>query len=96
MNMAMPHTSRDKKKLIDRVRRIRGQINGLEKSLDEEMPCGKVLLTLAACRGAMNSLMAEILEGHVREHVLQRSSPPDEASLEAADELVEVIKRYLR
>ena len=94
--LLMPHTSRDKKKLLDRVRRIRGQLNGLEKALEEEMPCGQILLTLAACRGAMNSLMAEILEGHVREHVLQQTSAPDASSLEAADELVEVIKRYLR
>lgn len=92
----MAHTVREKKKLLDRIRRIRGQLNGLEKALEDGKPCGQVLLTLAACRGAMNSLMAEILEGHVREHVLQQATPPDAGSLEAADELVEVIKRYLR
>ncbi len=59
------HTARDKNKLLDRIKRIQGQLNGVEKAVEEERDCGEVLLTLAACRGAMNSLMAEILEGHV-------------------------------
>lgn len=92
----MAHTALDKKKLLDRIRRIRGQLNGLEKALDKGSPCGEILMTLTACRGAMNSLMAELLEGHVREHVLQQSSEPDSGSIEAAEELIEVIKRYLR
>jgi DNA-binding FrmR family transcriptional regulator len=96
IGILMPHTARDKKKLLHRIRRIRGQLNGLEKAVEEERGCGDVLLTLAACRGAMNSLMAEILEGHVREHVLQQTSQPDPGSVQAAEELVEVIKRYLR
>jgi len=49
----------NKKKLLARISRIRGQINGIEKALNEERECGEVLLTLAACRGAMNALMAE-------------------------------------
>lgn len=93
----MTHTTgTNKKKLIDRIKRIRGQLNGLEKALEEERACGEVLLTLAACRGAMNSLMAEILEGHVRHHVLPQSEQTDPEATQAAEELIEVIKRYLR
>lgn len=93
----MAHTTgANKKKLIDRIKRIRGQLNGLERALEEEKDCGEVLLTLAACRGAMNSLMAEILEGHVRHHVLPQSGKRDPESAHAAEELIEVIKRYLR
>jgi FrmR/RcnR family transcriptional regulator, repressor of frmRAB operon len=92
----MPHTVRDKKKLLDRIKRIRGQLNGLEKALEEERDCGEVLLTLAACRGAMNSLMAEIMEGHVRFHLLPQDSRPDPETARAAEELLEVIKRYLK
>ncbi|HEY2341550.1 MAG TPA: metal/formaldehyde-sensitive transcriptional repressor [Chthoniobacteraceae bacterium] len=92
----MAHTARDKKKLLDRIKRIRGQLNGVEKAVEEERECGDVLLTLAACRGALNSLMAEILEGHVRHHILPQDSKPSRETAQAAEELIEVIKRYLR
>ena len=52
-----------------------------------------MLLTLAACRGAMNALMAEILEGQVRQHLLRPDSQKDAS---AAEDLIEVIKRYLK
>ena len=53
----MAHTIRDKKKLLNRVRRIQGQIAAVEKALDQEQDCSTILLTIAACRGAINSLM---------------------------------------
>ena len=92
----MAHVIQNKKKLLARLSRIRGQINGIEKALNEERDCGEILLTLAACRGAMNALMAEILEGHVRLHLLQADIQKDPARAAAAEELVEVIKRYLK
>lgn len=92
----MAHIHRDKKKLLDRIRRIRGQLNGLEKAIEEERDCGDILLTLAACRGGMNSLMAQLLEGHVRFHVLPHDGKPDPEAAHAAEELIEVIKRYLK
>jgi DNA-binding FrmR family transcriptional regulator len=92
----MAHTSRDKKKLLNRINRIRGQINGIAKALEEERDCGEVLLTLASCRGAMNSLMAEILEGHIRFHLLPANTKPGSEEADAAEELIEVINRYLK
>jgi DNA-binding FrmR family transcriptional regulator len=92
----MAHTIRDKKKLLHRVNRIRGQLNGIEKALKEGRECGEVLLTLASCRGAMNSLMAEILEGDVRLHLLPAKAKPDSEQAQAAEELIEVIQRYLK
>jgi len=92
----MAHVIQNKKKLLARISRIRGQINGIEKALNEERECGEVLLTLAACRGAMNALMAEILEGHVRLHLLQSNSQKDGTATAAGEELIEVIKRYLK
>ena len=74
----MAHTIQNKKKLLARLNRIRGQINAIEKALNEERDCGEILLTLASCRGAMNALMAEILEGHVRLHLLQSDSAKDQ------------------
>ena len=92
----MAHVIQNKKKLLARLSRIRGQINGIEKALNEERDCGEILLTLAACRGAMNALMAEILEGHVRLHLLPADNQKDPARAAAAEELVDVIKRYLK
>jgi FrmR/RcnR family transcriptional regulator, repressor of frmRAB operon len=92
----MAHTARDKTKLLNRINRIRGQLNSIETALEEEHKCGKVLLTLASCRGAMNSLMAEILEGHVRLHVLPTDVKPGSEQADAAEELIEVINRYLK
>ena len=90
----MAHVIQNKKKLLARVSRIRGQINGIERALEENHDCGELLLTLAACRGALNALMAEILEGHVRQHVLTEKSTNSQVA--AGDELIEVIKRYLK
>src|SRR5258708_30444828 len=92
----MAHVIQNKKKLLSRISRIRGQINGIERALNEERDCGEVLLTLATCRGAMNALMAEILEGHVRLHLLQSNSQKDASRAAAGEELIEVIKRYLK
>lgn len=90
----MAHIIQNKQKLLARVSRIRGQINGVERALEENHDCGEILLTLAACRGAMNALMAEILEGHVRQHLLNAKSTKPQ--IVAGDELIEVIKRYLK
>jgi DNA-binding FrmR family transcriptional regulator len=92
----MAHTIRDKKKLVDRVRRIRGQVDGIEKALVEEHECTKILQTIAACRGAINSLMAEVMEGHVRFHVVNPDHRPGSGQGKAAQELIDVIKSYLR
>ena len=92
----MAHIIENKKKLLARISRIRGQINGIEKALNEGRECGEVLLALASCHGAMNALMAEILEGHVRLHLMQTDSMKDASTAEAAEELIEVIKRYLK
>ena len=92
----MAHTIKDKKKLLDRVRRLRGQLNAIEKALDEERDCSAVLLTLAACRGAMDALMAEIIEGHIRFHILDRKQQPTAEQKKAAQEVITVIRRYLK
>lgn len=91
----MAHTLQHKKKFLDRARRIRGQVAALERALDREEDCSKVLHLIAACRGALNGLMAEVLDGHVRMHVLdprRRSS----AQVRAADDLLAVFAAYLR
>jgi DNA-binding FrmR family transcriptional regulator len=92
----MAHTIRDKTKLLNRVRRIRGQLDALERALGEEAECNVVLQQIAACRGAMNGLMAEVLEGHVRFHVVDPDRKPTSAQAKAAQELIDVVRAYLK
>lgn len=92
----MAHTVHDKDKLLQRIRRIRGQVNAVEAALAAEQDCSSVLMTLAACRGAINSLMSEVLEGHVRYHVLDPGKKPSTGQRDAAEELIGVIRTYLK
>jgi DNA-binding FrmR family transcriptional regulator len=92
----MSHLIRDKKKLLNRVRRIRGQLNAIERELEEDRDCTSTLQTIAACRGAMNGLMARVLEGHIRFHVVDPKKKPTSQQAEATDELIDVIRTYLR
>ena len=63
----MPHSPDDKKRAITRLRRIRGQAEALEQAIGAGADCGAVLQQLAAIRGAVNGLMAKVLEGHLQE-----------------------------
>jgi DNA-binding FrmR family transcriptional regulator len=92
----MAHTIRDKKKLINRIRRIRGQLAGVEKAVEAEQDCSAILLTIAACRGAINGLMAEVIEGHIRFHVVDPDQQPTSERARAAQELIDVVKAYLK
>lgn len=91
----MAHTTKDKEKLLNRIRRIKGQINGIEKALEDNEECSRVLQTIAACRGAINGLMAEVLEGHVRFHVID-SRKQTASQAEATEELLDLVNRYLK
>ncbi len=93
---ALGHTIREQKKLLNRIRRIRGQVDAIEKALEQEQECFATLQTIAACRGAINGLMAEIIEDHIRLHVFSPGSKPSPDQIEAAEELVEVVNTYLK
>jgi DNA-binding FrmR family transcriptional regulator len=90
----MGHTTKYKQKLTARMKRIRGQMDAVERALDNGTDCAEVLQLIAASRGAMNGLMAELIEGHLRHHVLEPEEGEDPR--EAADELMDVIRRYLK
>jgi DNA-binding FrmR family transcriptional regulator len=92
----MAHVIRDKKKLLHRIRRIRGQVEAIERALEEEADCADTLHTIAAARGAMDSLMAEVFEGHIRFHVVDPDKKPTSEQARAAQELIDVVKLYLR
>ncbi|HYL85106.1 MAG TPA: metal/formaldehyde-sensitive transcriptional repressor [Candidatus Angelobacter sp.] len=92
----MGHTTKDKQKLLQRIRRIKGQITAIERALDADEECSKVLQTIAACRGAINGLMAEVLEGHVRFHVVDSRQKQTVEQAEATEELIDLVNRYLK
>jgi DNA-binding FrmR family transcriptional regulator len=95
-NKAVAHTIREKQKLLARVRRIRGQIEGIERALNDETSCEQVMHLIAGARGAMAGLMAEVVEDHVREHLVDTAKYPGALSTEAADQLIEVVRAYMK
>ena len=92
----MSHTIRDKKKLLNRVRRIRGQVASIEQALEGEWEASSILQTIAACRGAINGLMAEVIEGHIRHNVIDPKRKPTADQVESAEELIDVVNAYLK
>jgi DNA-binding FrmR family transcriptional regulator len=92
----MSHTIKDKKELLLRAKRIQGQVEALVRALDEERDCSDILRLMSAARGAMNSLMAELLEGHIRSHVLNGKQKPTSEQTAAADEVIAMVKSYLK
>ena len=90
----MSHISKNKAKTLSRVRRIRGQVEAIERALEGDSECEEILQLVASCRGALNGLMAELIEGHLKFHVLNPGQKTLPSQLEAADELMAVVKRY--
>jgi DNA-binding FrmR family transcriptional regulator len=90
----LSHTTKNKAKVLSRVRRIKGQVEAIERALDGDQECEDILQLVASCRGALNGLMAELIEGHVRFHVLVPGQKTTPSQVEAADELIAVVKRY--
>lgn len=91
----MPHTVRDQKKLLIRVRRIKGQAEALEQALEGESECAAVLQQIAAIRGAVNGLMGEVLEGHIREHLGPEAVSPKERRQDL-EQVVGLLRSYLK
>jgi FrmR/RcnR family transcriptional regulator, repressor of rcnA expression len=91
----MSHTTREKTKLLNRVRRIRGQMEAVERALEDENGCAEVLQLIAGVRGAINGLMAEVVEDHILLHVADHALTRDQRN-EGAVELIDVVRAYLK
>lgn len=91
----MAHTITGKKQLLTRVRRIKGQAEAIERALGEETDCMAILQQIAAIRGAVNGLMAEVLEGHIREHLGAHDIPEAQRN-EDTDAVVAALRSYLK
>jgi DNA-binding FrmR family transcriptional regulator len=92
----MSHAVHEKQKLLARVRRIRGQIEAVERALDGGAGCDQLLHLIAGTRGALAGLMAEVVEDHVRSHLVDADKYPEALDAEAAEQLLEVIRTYLK
>lgn len=92
----MTHTIRDRAKLLARVRRIRGQVEAVERALDGEADCERVMHLLSSTRAAMAGLMAEVVEDHVRSHLVDAEKHPGALDEEAVDQLLAVVRTYMK
>jgi DNA-binding FrmR family transcriptional regulator len=91
----MDHLDKEKRKLVARIKRIRGQVDSIERSLSSNDNCADVLMLLATVRGGINSLMAEVLEDHIRLHLLSPEKPTAEPQ-ELAEDLIDLVRAYLK
>jgi DNA-binding FrmR family transcriptional regulator len=95
MQDKIPVTSREKQKLLFRIKRLRGQFAAVERALTSGDECADILMLLAAIRGGVNGLMAEILEDHIRLHIIN----PDhelESPEELGEDLIALVRAYLK
>jgi DNA-binding FrmR family transcriptional regulator len=90
------HTQREREKLIARVRRIRGQVEATERAILEDKGCYEILQTVTAARGALNGLVSEMIEDHVRFHVLDPDEKLSAKRARAAEELIDVVRAYVK
>ena len=92
----MTHTIHGKKKLLARVRRIKGQVEAIERALDGEAGCEQVLHLIAGVRGATAGLMAEVVEDHVRTHLVDADKYPGALNAEATEQRLDVVRTYMK
>ncbi len=92
----MSHTVSHKKRLLARVRRIGGQVAAIERALENESECEQVMHLIAGARGAMAGLMAEVAEDHVRTHLVDPVAYPKALNQDAAEQLIELIRTYMK
>ena len=91
----MSHLAKEKQKLVARIKRIRGQVDSIERSLTAGDDCADVLMLLANVRGGVNSLMAEVLEDHIRLHLLSPDKTLADPN-ELAEDLIDLVRAYLK
>ena len=88
----MSHISRERLELVTRTKKIIGQLESVLRAMEEDAHCADILQRLAATRGSLNSLMAELMEDHIRNHMPRKNK----SSTDAADDLVEIVRTYLK
>ena len=92
----MSHVSTEKAKLLNRIRRLRGQIEAIERAVEADDECADVLQQATSCRGALDGFIAEVIEDHIREHMVDPSAGRETPQALAAEELIEIVHQYLK
>jgi DNA-binding FrmR family transcriptional regulator len=92
----MSHVSTEKAKLLNRLRRLRGQIEGLERAVNADQECANVLMQATSCRGALDGFIAEVIEDHIREHMVDPAAGASDPRTLAAEALVDIVHQYLK
>jgi DNA-binding FrmR family transcriptional regulator len=92
----LAHVANEKTRLLHRLRRIRGQLEAIERAVEQDLECARVLQQATACRGALEGFIAEVIEDHVREHMIDPSAPASDPRAQAAEDLVGILRTYLR
>jgi DNA-binding FrmR family transcriptional regulator len=92
----MSHVAKEKTKLLNRIKRLRGQIAAIEKAVEADNECASVLQQATACRGALDGFIAEVIEDHIREHMVDQGEAQDAPQSVAAEELIEIVHQYLK
>ena len=95
MKDKLPEISKEKQKLLSRIKRMAGQIDAVERSVSDGDECADILMLLAAIRGGVNSLMAEILEDHIRLHITHPNRT-NETPEELTEDLISLVRAYLK
>ena len=90
----MTQHEREKMKLVQRLRKLRGQLDAVERSLTADEECGGQLMLLAAVRGGVNGLMGEVLETHIRFHLADGAK--EQIAPELAEDLIDLVRAYLK
>ena len=91
----MSRVEKEKKKLLNRLRRLRGQLDAIERAVEADEECARVIQQASACRGAMDGFIAEIIEDHILEHMVDQAAPANDSRTKAAQELVGIVHSYL-
>jgi FrmR/RcnR family transcriptional regulator, repressor of frmRAB operon len=92
----MSHVAAKKTKLMNRIRRLRGQIEAIERAIEADDECADVLQQATSCRGALDGFIAEVIEDHIREHMVDPSAGRETPQALAAEELIEIVHQYLK
>ena len=92
----MGHVANEKSKLLNRLKRLRGQIDALERAVEADHECAGVLQQATSCRGALDGFIAEVIEDHIREHMIDPQSKREAPQVLAAEELIEIVHQYLK